>query len=298
MSYSRSGDGRPKDPRSATKGIVAFALVFVLSLVTFALSGLAEHSPPAPPQTQTPSYTTDIQPIFNKRCVACHGCIGSPCNLKLTSFRGVERGAFGENPYSNHLLASPRTGMDVVQTTAEWRKRGFYPVLSRGGTKLENQYLSLLYQMIETGTRHNVPGFSRQALMPLYSKRYDHQCPATPNSLRAQLKQNPASGMPFGLPALEDRDFKTLRDWVMTGSPGPTEQELRDADTPNSPAAVLAWETFFNGSDKKSQLVARYIFDHVFLATIVLDESPGDYFKLVRSKTPPSTNLADSPNSY
>ena len=30
----------------------------------------------------------------------------------------------------------------------------------------------------------------------------------------------------------------------------------------------------------------RYIFEHVFLASIVLDESPGDFFRLVRSKTP------------
>jgi hypothetical protein len=34
--------------------------------------------------------------------------------------------------------------------------------------------------------------------------------------------------------------------------------------------------------------VARFIFQHVFLATIVLEESSGDQFRLVRSKTPPT----------
>ena len=277
---------------------MAASLALLVLLVAFALPAPTRAPAQAPAQTAAPapSYAADIQPIFNKRCVACHGCIGSPCNLKLTSFRAVERGGFGVNPYSSHVLAIPRTGMDVVQTTAEWRARGFHPVLSRGGSKLENQYRSLLYQMVETGTRHNKPGFSRQALMPLYANRYAHQCPATPDALRTQLKQNPASGMPFGLPALDEKDFKTLRDWVTAGSPGPTELELRAAETPNNPAAVLAWESFFNTADKRSQLVARYIFDHVFLATIVLDESPSDYFRLVRSKTPPAGTPGGAPS--
>ena len=44
-------------------------------------------------RSSTPSYLDDVQPVFNKRCIACHGCLGSPCNLKLTSFRAAERGA-------------------------------------------------------------------------------------------------------------------------------------------------------------------------------------------------------------
>ena len=67
--------------------------------------------------------------------------------------------------------------------------------------------------------------------------------------------------------------------------PGPTDDERRKADTVTDPKAVRAWENFFNADDKRSQLVSRYIFDHMFLATVVLDESQGDYFKIVRSKT-------------
>ncbi len=284
--------------RPWAKGAIGASLILILVLVAFATSDPAQ----APAQagapaasTAAPSYAEDIQPIFNNRCVACHGCLGSPCNLKLTSYHAAERGAFGENPYASHFEASPRTGMDVVQTTAEWRKRGFYPVLSRGGSEPENLQRSLLYQMIEAGTRHNKPGFSRQTLMPLYAKRYAHQCPATPEALGTQLKQNPAAGMPFGLPSLDEDDFQTLRDWVASGSPGPTKAERQAAETVTDPAAVLAWESFFNAADKRSQLVSRYIFDHVFLATIVLKESPGDYFKLVRSKTPPGDAAANPP---
>lgn len=277
----------------------AIALVLGATLVTFGLLFV-----PVPVQAQEasspPDYLSDVQPIFNKRCVACHGCLGSPCNLKLSSFRAVERGAFGENPYSIHLEDYQRTDMDVVQTTKEWRERGFHPVLSRGGTGLENLYGSLLYQMVETGARHNQPGFSRQSLMPVYTKRYDHQCPANPGDLKAFLMEHEAAGMPFGLPAIAEEDLGTLRDWVAAGSPGPTDKELQAAKTVKNPHAVLAWEQFFNGEDKKTQLVSRYIFDHVFLATIALEESPGDLFRLVRSKTPSGkvVEIIDTPLPY
>ena len=292
MSDPSSGAEPAGRSRSGTKLALAAGFAVLGLLIAFALSGPtqtpAQAGSPAAAQAATtaPSYTDDIQPIFNKRCVACHGCLGSPCNLKLTSFRGVDRGALGKNPYGSHVEAYPRTGMDVVQTTAEWRERGFYPVLSRRGSKSENLSRSLLYQMVEAGTQHNRPGFARQTLMPVYANRYAHQCPATPDALKTKLTKSPAEGMPFGLPALDEKDVQALRDWVAAGSPGPTDAERKTAETVNNPAAVLAWEAFFNAPDKRSQLVARYILDHVFLATIVLDESRGDYFRLVRSKTP------------
>lgn len=288
-----SGTGT-SNGRPWAKGIAAASLAFLVLLVAFAVSSPTEAPAEGPPPT--PTYTADIQPLFNKRCITCHGCIGSPCNLKLTSFRAVERGGFGKNPYSGHLTTYPRTDMGLAQTTAGWRKRGFFPVLSRGGSRAENHHLSILYQAVATGMRHNQPGFSRKALMPNYAKRYEHQCPATPKAMQAKLADNPEEGMPFGLPALDEKDVATLRDWVAAGSPGPTKEELRAAETAHNPAAVLAWEKFFNTDDKRSKLVSRYIFDHVFLATIVLDESPGDYFRLVRSKTPASKTVAGAPS--
>src|SRR5262249_27649456 len=50
----------------------------------------------------------------------------------------------------------------------------------------------------------------------------------------------------------------------------------------------------------RNRLVARYIFDHVYQASIVLEESPGDFFRLVRSETP-ATRMAtviDTPLPY
>ena len=39
------------------------------------------------------SFINDIKPILDKRCVSCHSCYNSPCQLKLSSFEGLQRGA-------------------------------------------------------------------------------------------------------------------------------------------------------------------------------------------------------------
>ena len=263
-----------------------------------------------PPGTSS-SYAGSVQPLFDNRCIACHGCLGSPCNVKLSSFRGVDRGGFGKNPYSTHLEAYPRTGMDVVTTTAEWRERGFYPVVSRGGTADQNRAGSLLYQLVTAGYQHNQPGFSRKALMSTYKERYEHTCPSTPEALAATLASNPAQGMPYGLPALEDSQVQSLKNWVEEGSPGPTPKDLGAAAVVKNPEIVARWESFFNAPDPRQQLVSRYIFDHVYLSSLALDENPGETFKLVRSKTPgnspddaargvttPPIEIIDTPHPY
>ncbi|GLX81148.1 hypothetical protein theurythT_06000 [Thalassotalea eurytherma] len=54
---------------------------------------------------------------------------------------------------------------------------------------------------------------------------------------------------------------------------------------------INRWELFLNQQSKKQRLVARYIYEHWFLAHIYFDEvaANGDpiFFRLVRSKTPP-----------
>jgi hypothetical protein len=235
-----------------------------------------------------PDYLQDVQSIFNRRCIACHGCLGSPCNVKLDSFRGLERGGFGLNPYSNHLGTYPRTDMDAANNVAEWRKKGFYPIVAREGNPAKNLDQSLLYLLVKAGESYNVRGFSRAAANGLRPQRYLSTCPSTPAALRDKLENHPGIGMPFGLPALSHHDFETLTDWVAAGSPGPTKAQRLAAGQIANPGAVVAWEAFFNATDKRAQLVSRYIFEHVFLARIILEESPGDQFRLVRSSTPPA----------
>ena len=235
------------------------------------------------------TYNNEIQPLFDNRCIACHGCIGSPCNVKLSSFRGVERGGFGKNPYSLHFDAVPRTGMDVHATVEEWRQEGFYPVVSRDGSATENLAGSMISQLVAAGHQNNQPGFSREALMSSYTDRYKHSCSSTSDALRSHLKDNPAAGMPYGLPALSDDQLNQINQWVSAGSPGPTQAELSKDSALANPEVIARWETFFNQPDAQHQLVSRYIFDHVYLSTIAFNESPGELFKLVRSETAGNT---------
>lgn len=252
--------------------------------------------------SQDPGYRDRVQPVFDRRCIACHGCLGSPCNLKLDSYAGAERGAFGVNPYANRLGPAPRTDMDAQDSLAAWRRLGFFPVVgTSAGTRgaeasaaLDN---SLLYLLIDAAREQNRPGFSRQSLRHFRQPRFKATCPPTPAALARRLREFPQLGMPYGLPALSDEDFTTLRDWIAAGAPGPTAAEQQQAREVANAKAVATWEAFFNRPDKRQALVSRFIFDHVFLATIVLEESPGDRFRLVRSKTPPPTpsDVAEGP---
>jgi len=100
--------------------------------------------------------------------------------------------------------------------------------------------------------------------------------------------------------ALSPGEFATLRRWVASGSPGPTEEDLRKAGQVANPAAVTAWEAFFNADDPRRRLISRYIYEHVYLAAFALAESPGDLFRLVRSKTaaPAPIEIIDTPLPY
>ena len=264
--------------------------LFCFALLTL---GCTETPPPVVTVDQTPgtsaSYNTDVQTIFDNRCIACHGCIGSPCNVKLTSFAGLDRGGYPRNPYSVHFEDYPRTDMDVVSTTAGWRQRGFYPVVYRGADPEENKARSIMAALLQSGLKNNQPGFSRKALMASYKDRYKHNCPTTAKAMDTLLKDRPEHGMPYGLPALEASQVATLESWIANGSPGPTQAQIADARRVANPVEVARWEAFFNRPDERSQLVSRYIFDHVYLSSLVVEESSGDVFKLVRSKTPGST---------
>ena len=241
-----------------------------------------------------------MQPIFERRCIACHGCLGSPCNLKLDSYAGAERGAFGINPYATRLTAAPRTDMDAAHSVEAWRARGFYPVLMQPATSdapadqsAESRRAgSLMLRFLEAGNAHNQPGFSRAALAGSRAQRYADTCPSTPDAAASLLAANPAMGMPYGLPAIDAADFAVLERWIEAGAPGPSPAQRAAAAAPANGDEVARWEAFFNSPDPRRQLVARFIFEHVFLAAIVLDASPGERFRLVRSTTPPGEPVA------
>ena len=75
------------------------------------------------------SFSKDIKPILDNRCVSCHSCYNSPCQLKLSSFDGLERGASKSDMYANRISADSPTRLFIDAIgEKQWREKGFFSV--------------------------------------------------------------------------------------------------------------------------------------------------------------------------
>src|SRR6187402_3063707 len=83
------------------------------------------------PSKATLTYYKDTRPILEQRCVVCHGCYDAPCQLKLEAYEGLLRGANPEKVYATRMTGGVFTRLfEDAKTTAEWRTKGFHPVLN------------------------------------------------------------------------------------------------------------------------------------------------------------------------
>jgi len=225
-------------------------------------------------------YLDEVQPIFNTRCVACHACYNSPCQLNLTSFEGLSRGGNKQEVYDfPTFIARKPTRLYVdAHTEADWRKRDFYSVLYQ-----EDKYESVLNYIL--GTPEGIESKKQNA----YESESSRSCmKSLEGSERDDFHDtNSAGRMPFGLPALEVKKQMTLRLWQDLGSKGPRTHDLEAKVLIREKIAeqVKAWETFMNGESMKSRLSARYIYEHLFLAHIYFPGQAKVFFRMVRSKT-------------
>ncbi len=235
---------------------------------------------------RTVSYRDEVKPILESRCIVCHGCYDAPCQLDLSAHEGIERGANKTVVYNpGRLLAIEPTRLFIdANSSAEWRKRDFFPVLNeRNQTKEANINAGLIAKMLQLKQKHPLP--KTNPLPPSFDFSLDRaqHCP-TIEEFDFFAKKKPLWGMPYGLPALTDLEHKTLITWLAEGA--------RDEAPPALPPATLskisAWEMFLNGDALKIQLMSRYLYEHLFLAHLYFDDTgPRSFFRLVRSKTPP-----------
>jgi hypothetical protein len=70
--------------------------------------------------------------------------------------------------------------------------------------------------------------------------------------------------------------------WVQRGAGG---GPLDDHEEAGAARQIEKWEQFLNGSDPRTPLVSAYLFEHLFYAHLYFDDVPGEWFRLVRSKT-------------
>ena len=279
--------------------------VLLAGCVTLATDYETLYGPAAPKDRTLPadeiasagyvSYDTQVQPILNQRCVVCHSCYDAPCQLNLTSYKGIDRGANPEPVYDGlrFTTADPtRLGIDA-HTSAAWRKRGFHPVLNeRSNTQSANLDNALLYKalLLKSSDAFPTSGPLPTEYAVVSDLRTDKDSLVQPKQCTAIehydsfARQHPQWGMPFGFPALSETEFNTIETWLAQGSPVQPAAAL----APALLGEIAKWEQLFNGASNKQRLMARYVYEHLFLGHLYFDKvDAGTYFMLVRSRTPP-----------
>ena len=251
-------------------------------------------------ETSGPEYYRDIKPIVDGRCAVCHGCYDAPCQLKMTSLAGIDRGASTEKVYNGaRLLEADLSRLSInAASTQQWREQGFFPVLNeRAQSPANNKQLSVMHRMLALKQAHPLPG---SAILPDsfdLSLDRDQQC-TNIEGFDDYARDYPLWGMPYGLPGLASEEQQLLEDWIAGGA----KANANGIPASKKQQQVKRWEQFFNGDSLKQQLMSRYIFEHLFLANIYFSEttsaikSQPEYFKLVRSATAPGEAIQVIPS--
>jgi len=252
------------------------SLRLIFSAVFALIASTAQAEGPAP----AISYTRDIQPIFTEKCVACHACYDSACQLNLGSAEGAARGATKVPVYDgerSQATQPTRLFYDAFGKAA-WQQKDFYSVLDAQGSQA-----ALMARMLELG--HNTQ-LAPNAKLPddiVLGLNRENMCPL-PGEFNAYAGAHPKEGMPLAVTGLTDQQYQTLQRWLASGAPI-DEQGL--APSAQEALQVQQWENLFNQPGARESLVARWLFEHLFLAHVYFEGGePGHFFQWVRSRTP------------
>jgi hypothetical protein len=231
------------------------------------------------------SFVKDVKPILDSRCVVCHGCYDAPCQLKLGSIEGLDRGATKQLVYDSARWqpASPTRLFVDVNNTADWRKKEFYSVLNeRINNKIANLDNSVLAKLIDLKRLNPLPVTGKLDENYDFTLDRELQCP-TVEEFPSYQHDHPQWGMPYAMPGLSFKQESVIKQWLQEGAkveplPPLSSQIL---------AEITKWENYFNGTALKQKLVFRYIYEHLFIGHIHFKGHPdNEFFQWVRSKTP------------
>jgi hypothetical protein len=259
------------------------ALLFLMAALAAGCAAKAPVPVVFPMPTRTIDYLKEVKPILDKRCTVCHSCYNSPCQLKLDSFEGADRGATKKAIYNASRLKTmePTRLFTDAQTTKEWRKKEFFSVTDSSVSNGIND--SIMIQLLS----HKIKNPKSEGE---YRPETDElTCAENGKELGGYLKKHPNRGMPFGFPPLKQQEFETVAGWLVQGAKGPDAAKQKELATPNASdaLAIRIWESFLNQDNAKHAMTARYLYEHLFLAHIKFGNSTNEFYELVRSKTPP-----------
>ncbi|WP_152470389.1 fatty acid cis/trans isomerase [Vibrio sp. THAF190c] len=235
---------------------------------------------------QAQHFINEVKPIIDNRCVVCHACYDAPCQLKMSSVEGIDRGASKALVYQGTRLtaSAPTRLFEDALTTQEWRDADFHPVLNeRMQNSTANLDAGLVARMLIQKENHPLPDQKQLEGFDFAIDR-DQQCPTIEEYAQYE-RDYPTWGMPYGMPNLDKGEYATLMSWLENGA-------IMNAHIPlteDEQELVDTYESFLNKSARKSQLSARYIYEHLFLSHLYFSEleGPTRFFTLVRSATPP-----------
>ena len=264
-----------------------------------------------------------VQPVLDRRCVVCHGCFDAPCQLKLSSFAGLDRGASKEKVYDGaRITASAPTRLFIdAHSTEEWRGKGFFSVIAditpdskpvpkpaskpMAKTTAGDQPTDIVAgngndaSSPDLAPEHRLKQSVMYRMLRLKQRHPQPRIGKLPKSMTIGLDRkescakldevgryevdHPNWGMPYAMPNLADSEYKILVQWLAQGAKGPAPAE----PSPVSGEQIVRWEAFLNGPSLKQRLVSRYLYEHWFQGHLRFDGAPGrEFFRLVRSSTP------------
>ncbi len=249
------------------------------------------YSPPEPIPVlisqKEVSYLDDVKPVLDKRCVTCHSCYNAPCQTKLSSFEGIDRGGSKDKVYLAERLFSqdPTRLFADAKTTQGWRAKKFFSLTE--STSQEGFNNSIMGHMIHDKKQN-------PEVIGEYAPEYDDLiCAETLEQVSEFQDKHPNHGMPYGFPALSEKEYSVIMQWLVQGAKGPDESRQKVLETPSLAAVkeIAKWETFLNTDDAKHKMTARYLYEHYILAHLNFKASPKEFYTLVRSSTPPGEKI-------
>ena len=257
-----------------------WALAFISRLLL-----IPAHAADATANTggQTIDYQRDIKPVFEQKCIACHACYDSPCQLKLSSNEGVLRGASKAPVYDGARTrdAIPSRLHVDAYGEAEWRQHGFFSVLERKDDKA-----AVMMRMLALGQQTTWGNNERLPDELDLSLNRANQC-SQPDEFDNFARQHPQAGMPYAVTGLTDQEYHTVSNWIAQGASVP---EQTVTLSPALQTTVNQWESWLNRDSDRYRLVARYLYEHWFLAHLYFSDQDTNeqtvFFELVRSRTP------------
>jgi hypothetical protein len=171
---------------------------------------------------------------------------------------------------------SPKPRTDLMLDLDTQRAGGFFSVL-----EMDDNADSILELVLRAGRDQKTNRPSEKYVSP---EKY--QCVTHPEKFNAlNAEDQKRIGMPYYTSQLSDDDYNTLIAWLQKGAQLPKQSEIDARMLPKNPNAIQKWENFLNAPTWKARWTSRYLYEHLFTAHLYFDESPGEFYELVRSET-------------